>query len=166
MEILPFRNNLLPGDIGRIIALHGEVYSKDCGFDTSFEVYVAQTLAEAGPTIASNQLKIWLAETPQGELLGCIAILHHHDLEAQLRWFLVHEKARGKGLGKKLLNQAIAYCTTMRFQKVFLYTTASLETASQLYQKAGFQLLEEETAVRWGQKLVFQTYIRLNGGHA
>ncbi|MFP4612937.1 MAG: hypothetical protein ACOCWU_05215 [Spirochaetota bacterium] len=38
------RHHFLPGDIGRVIRLHGGVYGKEHGLGAVFEGYVAQTV--------------------------------------------------------------------------------------------------------------------------
>ena len=55
------RSDLRPGDLGRIILLHGTVYARECGFDHTFEAYVAGPLAEFARA-ASSRERLWLAE--------------------------------------------------------------------------------------------------------
>lgn len=40
------RTDLRAGDLGRLIALHGLVYTSEDGFGLAFEAFVAQTVAE------------------------------------------------------------------------------------------------------------------------
>ena len=39
---LVVRTTLRPGDVDAIVRLHGSVYSRELGFDSTFEEYVAQ----------------------------------------------------------------------------------------------------------------------------
>lgn len=63
------RHDLLPGDLGRVTELHGEVYAREYGFDHTFETYVASTLAEFGLGLRPGRDRLWLAER-QGRLVG------------------------------------------------------------------------------------------------
>src|SRR5438105_10043658 len=93
------RTALRPGDLGRIILLHGTVYARECGFDHTFEAYVAGPLADFARAPSSRE-RLWMAERDDA-LVGCIAIVAASAETAQLRWFLVDPGARGAGLGKR-----------------------------------------------------------------
>jgi GNAT superfamily N-acetyltransferase len=99
------RHALRPGDLGAVIRLHGAVYAREHGFDLAFEAYVAAGLAEFA-TAPSGRGRLWLAERG-GELAGCVAVVEASETEAQLRWFLVAPHARGRGLGRYLLAEAV-----------------------------------------------------------
>jgi len=58
--------------------------------------------------------KVWIAEY-NGQIVGCVAIIHRPNKEAQLRWFLTLPMFRGTGIGKKLFDLAIDYCKTGDF---------------------------------------------------
>jgi GNAT superfamily N-acetyltransferase len=47
------------------------------------------------------------------------------------------------GLGQLLMQEAIAFCKTVRFNQVYLWTFAGLTGARHLYEKFGFALTEE-----------------------
>lgn len=43
---ITIRHDLRPGDLGRIVSLHGEAYEPLGGYGLRFEAYVARTVAE------------------------------------------------------------------------------------------------------------------------
>jgi GNAT superfamily N-acetyltransferase len=150
------RTDLRPGDLGSVVRLHGVVHGRECGFDASFEAYVAGPLAEF-VLAASPRQRLWLAERG-GDLVGCVAIVEASAEEAQLRWFLVDPSARGAGLGKALLGEAIAFARAAAYRSVMLWTVSSLAAAASLYRSAGFRLVEEIPGRRWGVDVVEQRY--------
>ena len=42
---ITIRHELRPGDLGRIVSLHGEAYEPLGGYGLRFEAYVGQTIA-------------------------------------------------------------------------------------------------------------------------
>ena len=134
---IAIRDDLRVGDLGRIIALHGEVYDALPGYGLAFEAYVARTVAEYVLDAGANGC-IWLAER-DGKLLGCAAmILRDNDL-GQLRWVLVDASARGIGLGKDLVNRALDYGRDSACTRIFLETTDGLPESQRLYESLGFE---------------------------
>jgi GNAT superfamily N-acetyltransferase len=150
------RTELRPGDLGWIVHLHGVIYSAECGFDPTFEAYVAGPLADC-VRAASPSDRIWLAER-QGRVVGCIAIVAASAEVAQLRWFLVDPGARGRGLGKKLLHEAVAFATECGYKSIILWTVSALTTAARLYRSAGFEKVEQKPGRRWGVDVVEEKY--------
>jgi N-acetylglutamate synthase-like GNAT family acetyltransferase len=112
--------------------MHGRLYSEEYGLDRTFEGYVAAGLGEFFKTFDESKDRIWLAEA-EGKIVGSIAISGLPEQTAQLRWFLVHPDARGGGLGRKLIAEAIAFCRAHDFRSVFLWTISELKTAAHLY---------------------------------
>src|SRR5690606_34333574 len=68
------RHDLRPGDLGRVVLQHGELYAREYGFDHRFEAYVAETLAEFALGFRPDRDRLWLAEL-DGELVGSVGIL-------------------------------------------------------------------------------------------
>jgi GNAT superfamily N-acetyltransferase len=150
------RTQLMPGDAGRVISLHGIHYAREYGFDATFEAYVAGPLADfirAG----SPREQLWIAEQA-GEIIGCIAIVAATPETAQLRWFLVTPPARGMGLGKRILNEAIAFSQAAGYRRIILWTVGALRAAAHLYRRAGFVKVEEKPGQMWGVDVIEEKY--------
>ena len=133
---ISIRDDLRPGDLGRLVTLHGECYDALPGFGVTFEAFVARTIAEY-ILDAGGSGRIWLAEM-NGELVGCAAIVLRENTQAQLRWVLVAPSARGIGLGKDLVGRALDYSRAQGCSEVFLETTDGLPESEALYVSLGF----------------------------
>jgi GNAT superfamily N-acetyltransferase len=152
------RHDLRPGDMGRVIALHGVLYAEEYNFGPGFEAYVAETMAEFGHLARRGLDRLWVAER-DGQLVGSIAIVGREDGQAQLRWFLVHRDARGCGLGKHLVSESLAFCRAGGYRAVYLWTVSGLDAAARLYRAAGFQKTETKPpATLWGATLTEERY--------
>jgi ribosomal protein S18 acetylase RimI-like enzyme len=151
------RATLQPGDLGSIIRLHGIVYAAEYGWDHTFEALVAQGLGAFALEHDAARSRLWVAER-DGAVAGCIGITGQPDGTAQLRWFLVDPACRGAGIGRMLLDEAVAFCRASGFRSVFLWTVRDLEAAVHLYRAAGFGLTREETRERWGATVTEQRY--------
>lgn len=136
------RTELRPGDIGRLIEYAGIYSRRDFAYPLSFEGYVAKTFAEylIHPQPRS---RIWIAEDEQGSFVGSIGVVDHVEA-AQLRWFNLDPKYRGRGIGGRLFNDALQYCREAGFKKAWLSTFAESETAIGIYRRRGFNLVEEK----------------------
>ena len=156
-DILGIRTKVGPGDLGEVIRLHGVEYARECGFDLSFEAYVAGSIGEAFRRFDETRDRIWLAES-KGRIIGVIGIVGLPDEAAQLRWYLVAREARGLGLGRRLLEEALAFCRSTGRRRVILWTVRSLQAAARLYRSAGFRLVEEIPRHQWGTEVVEQRY--------
>jgi GNAT superfamily N-acetyltransferase len=158
MTDLTVRHDLRPGDMGRVIAMHGVRYTEEYGFDHGFEAYVAETVAEFGRLVRPGLDRLWVAER-DGRLVGSIAILGREDGAAQLRWFLVDPDVRGHGLGRRLIDESLAFCRTAGYRSVYLWTVNGLDAAARLYVAAGFQKTEvKPPAMLWGVQLAEERY--------
>lgn len=145
------RSDLRPGDLGRIVTLHGTAYIDERGhFGLPFEAHVARTIAEF---ILDNEGrgKIFLAER-NGELVGCAAMVERRrngGCDGQLRWVLLDASARGTGLGKKLVALAIDHARENGWASVFLETTDGLDASMAIYEKLGFKIESRERQKLW-----------------
>lgn len=151
-----FRTTLRPGDMGAIVALHGQLYAEECGFDTTFEPYVAVPLAEY-VLAASPRERLWVVEK-EGLVKGCAAIVQADEEKAQLRWLLLHPELRGQGLGRRLLQETVAFAGEQNYRSIILWTVDILTPAARLYHSCGFLLREEKETRIWGRLLKEQLY--------
>ncbi|TWT09325.1 helix-turn-helix domain-containing GNAT family N-acetyltransferase [Planomicrobium sp. CPCC 101079] len=142
VAIRPFR----AGDVGYVAYLHGILYSRTYHFSESFEYYVLKGLAEFMVNREGGEL--WIAEV-NGEIAGSIAITKATEDTAQLRWFVLDENYQGLGIGKQLMDTALAFCRAQRYRQVFLWTVNSLGAARYLYERYGFMLTEEKPNHEW-----------------
>lgn len=142
------RTTLRPGDLGRLIQLHGEGYEGETShFGLTFEAHVARTVAEF---ILDNDAngRVWLAENGR-DLVGSAAMVDRGD-KGQLRWVIVAPQARGTGLGKKLIHAAMDYAATQSaWREVFLETTDGLSVSMEIYRKLGFEITAEKLEDLW-----------------
>ncbi len=142
-----------PGDIGYITCRHGVIYANEYQLDETFEAYVAKYMAEFIENYDPAKDHLWIVEKGT-EIVGSIAIVKKDNKTAQLRWLLVEPHLRNKGIGTKLMNEAISFSKAQGYQKVILGTFSDLIIARRLYSTNGFQLIESKNHHIWGQDLI------------
>ncbi|WP_281631449.1 bifunctional helix-turn-helix transcriptional regulator/GNAT family N-acetyltransferase [Flavobacterium luteolum] len=156
-EHISYRHEINPGDIGYIIYLHGFIYGNESNFSNEFEKYVIKTFYHFLENYSPENDRIWMAEY-NNKIVGCIAIQHQPENEAQLRWFLLDPSFRGLGIGKKLLNNAVDFCKEKKFKNVFLLTTSMQDKALEMYKIAGFKLTQSTEVNQWGKTFRDERY--------
>ncbi len=129
-----------PGDIGWIIASHGEVYAREFGFDASFEFGIANKLAQHF-SAADGFNRIWIAEM-DGERAGSIAVRPIGDSIAFIHFVLVLERFRGSGIARALLERVVDHATAHERRLLRLETFDCLTDARELYRRSEFELVE------------------------
>jgi GNAT superfamily N-acetyltransferase len=149
----------IPGAIGRIAELHGTYYHKHWGFHLFFESKVAIELSEFLRRFNEASDGFWVARMEE-KIVGSIAIdgVEHDSQGAHLRWFIAAPEYQARGIGNRLLSEAIAFCRTKKYGRVYLWTFAGLDPARHLYQKFGFKLCEEHEGNQWGRTVTEQRF--------
>jgi DNA-binding MarR family transcriptional regulator/GNAT superfamily N-acetyltransferase len=142
-----------PMDIGWMIQRHGILYAEEYDWDESFETLVTEILAKFVQNHDPEKERIWIAER-DGERIGSVMIVDAGDHVAQLRLLLVEPKFRGKGIGKRLIDECIEFSKGKGYKKIILWTQSVLKEARHLYSKAGFKLVEKKPHTSFGHDLV------------
>jgi GNAT superfamily N-acetyltransferase len=100
----------------------------------------------------------WIA-AEEDRVLGGIAIDGCREPElARLRFFIVEDSERGRGLGERLMRTALDFCWGAGHRRVFLTTFAGLDAARKLYERHGFVLTEERPDRTWGVEVTEQRF--------
>jgi DNA-binding MarR family transcriptional regulator/GNAT superfamily N-acetyltransferase len=148
---------LQPGDLGWVVQRHGAVYAEEYGWDESFEALVAHIVADYVDHRDSSKDNAWIAEL-DGEPVGCVFCIHDDDQTAQLRLLLVEAKARGYGIGARLVDECIRFAADAGYTEMKLWTNDILMSARRIYEAAGFKLVDEERHHSYGHDLAGQTW--------
>jgi GNAT superfamily N-acetyltransferase len=141
-----------PGDIGWVIARHGALYHQEYGWDVRFEAMVAEICAKFIHEFDAERERCWIAEDAAGPL-GCIFLVKKTKTTAKLRMLLVEPRARGLGLGNRLVDECLDFARQAGYKKITLWTNDILHAARQIYVKRGFVLVKEEQHQNFGALL-------------
>jgi DNA-binding MarR family transcriptional regulator/GNAT superfamily N-acetyltransferase len=146
-----------PGDMGWIVAQHGLVYGGEYGWDDRLEALTAEIVAAFVRDFDPRRERCWIAER-DGENVGSVFIVKDSDEIARLRLLLVEKKARGLGIGARLVDEAVRFSRDTGYRKVTLWTHSVLIAARRIYERAGFKLVASKTHQEFGKELTGETW--------
>ena len=149
-----------PGDLGWVIGAHGEVYAAEFGWDASFEALVARIVADYTATADPEREAAWIAETAAGERVGCVFCVAEDEHTARLRILLVVPSARGERLGARLVDECVRFARAAGYKRMVLWTNDVLRDARRIYDRAGFEVVDESPHHSYGHDLIGQTLAR------
>jgi GNAT superfamily N-acetyltransferase len=154
---ISIHNHFVPGDLGRLIYIHGIQNFADYGFNEVHEAYCARIAVDFILDQGSDRSRVWLAKQ-EGEVVGSVFIVERPDNEAQLRLLFVDRSFRGVGLGRWLVEESIRYCRCAGFRSVYLWTVEGLDRAITVYESLGFVRVTEKSVKDWGQSNIEVRY--------
>jgi DNA-binding MarR family transcriptional regulator/GNAT superfamily N-acetyltransferase len=150
---------LAPGDLGWIVQRHGALYSKEYGWDATFEALVARIMADYVDQHDPRRENAWIAEV-DGVPVGCVLCVRRDDETAQLRVLLVEPYARGLGIGARLVDECLRFARRAGYHQIVLWTYDTLTSARRIYEAAGFHLTEATEEHGYGHDLTGQLWSR------
>jgi GNAT superfamily N-acetyltransferase len=142
-----------PGDLGWMVLSNAEVYADQFGWNTDYEVLVAQVVSEFARDHDEERERGWIAEL-DGERVGCVLCVDAGNDEARLRILLVTPAGRGRRVGSALVDTCVEFARARGYRKVVLWTNSVLETARRIYERAGFTRVGETRHSSFGVELV------------
>jgi len=143
-----------PGDMGWVTERHAVLYYEQDGWGAGFEALCAGIVKDFLENFDAKRERCWIAER-NGERVGCVFLVKETLAVSRLRLLLVEPSARGTGLGRRLVEECIAFSREKGYRKLVLWTHSHLTAARAIYAKTGFKKLKKtETHDSFGPKAV------------
>lgn len=142
-----------PGDLGWVVQRHGELYWKEYGYDARFEAMVAGIAARFIENFDARRERCWIAESG-GRRLGAVLVVKQSPTVAKLRLLILEPRARGLGLGRRLVRACVDFARAAGYRKLVLWTQSELTAARATYEKLGFRKVRSEPHRSFGKRLV------------
>lgn len=150
---VPIAHGWRPGLIGDVAAAHGRYYSQAWNFGAFFEAKVARELSEFVDRYDGERDRLFSAHDGDS-FLGALTIDGSDPAlrqnQAHLRWFIMTDAARGKGIGTAMMADAVSFLRDAGYETCYLTTFAGLDAARALYERNGFRLTAETPSETWG----------------
>jgi DNA-binding MarR family transcriptional regulator/ribosomal protein S18 acetylase RimI-like enzyme len=141
------------GDFGWIVKRNAEIYAAEYGWTAPFEGVCSQIVADFVNKFDAKRERCWIAEM-DGEAVGSIMLAKDSDDTARIRLLLLDPKARGLGIGTRLVDECVRFARRAGYRKITLWTHSVLTAARHIYEKAGFKLMRSEEHESWGRPVV------------
>src|SRR5947209_14519555 len=148
-----------PGDMGWVTSTNAAIYAKEYGWDLTYEALVARITADFIDNFDPKRERCWIAEL-DGERVGSVFVVRKTDEIAKLRLLALDSKARGLGLGRRLVEECLRFAKSAGYSSMTLWTQSILTAARSIYQQAGFKLVAEEPHHSFGVDLIGETWER------
>lgn len=134
-----------PGLIGSLTSLHALYYNRLWGLGPSFEREMAEGIGAFVSEYRPGRDGLWTVRGGNESVRGGIIIDGRSTNRpgAQLRYFISDKALHGQGLGRRLLETAMAFSRQNGFDRIYLWTVDELESALYLYRDVGFEATDK-----------------------
>lgn len=145
--------------MGWVIQRNGELYHQEYGWDERYEALVAEIVTGFMRESDPARERCWIAEI-DGERVGSVFLMQHRDEPdvARLRVLIVEPRARGLGIGRRLVRECTLFARQAGYRKITLWTNAVLISARRIYEAEGYRLVHEAPHDLWGEGMISQTW--------
>lgn len=91
----------------------------------------------------------FVAAYDDGTVIGGVGVAEFTGFDrcAEIQKLYLSDPAKGKGLGKRLMQTAEEFARSAGYDNLYLETHSNLEAAMGLYEKLGFRQIEKPVAV-------------------
>ncbi|HVT89985.1 MAG TPA: GNAT family N-acetyltransferase [Tepidisphaeraceae bacterium] len=124
--------------------LGGQLAENDTGLD--IDDIQAAYMSEPGN-------HFWVAENANHEIVGTIGVQHYEKGIGEIRRLRVRSDVRRRGIGSKLVETAVKFCSEQHYLKITLDTFVDREPAIKLFQK--FRFRHDRTRDFQGKQLLY-----------
>ncbi|MDT8989676.1 GNAT family N-acetyltransferase [Curvibacter sp. APW13] len=138
-----------------MLALHPEAFTSDAAEEA--QRLLAWTEERITPS-ADKPHDLWLGAFDDGVLVGCVGLAGRYRAKerhnATLVGMMVHPRARGRGVGKQLLDAVLERARAIpSLTHIDLTVTQGNDSAQRLYEAAGFTVFGvHPDAIRVGDR--------------
>ena len=147
-----------PADCPHILELVTNILVKEFPSDQS--VYTTEDLTHLMETYKGPQSTFLVAEQDR-QIVGACGVKAESQETAILRRFFVEPRSRGRGIGLRLLKEALQFCSSQGFREVVIRTSTRMERAIRMCCSLGFQ---EDGRWALGQITLIRFRLRLMHG--
>lgn len=144
-------------DLGWVLARNATLYAKEYGWGSQFKLLVAGIIADFLHGHDPDRESCWIAER-DGEPAGSVMLVDAGKGIAKLRLLLVEPRARGLGIGRRLVEECVRFARDAGYLKIKLWTQSVLIEARTIYERAGFVLVEQKPHRSFGIDLMGETW--------
>lgn len=145
------------GDMGWVTERHGAFYGREYGWAPKIEAVTARICADFLDTFDPAMERCWIAERA-GARVGSVFVVNDGDGVSRLRLLMVEQAARGEKLGRRLVDECIAFARSAGYREMVLWTHEVLTAARAIYAATGFQLEETWVHDDFGKPEVSETW--------
>jgi len=146
-----------PGDPGWAAGRHGRLFFRELGWDEGHEAAVAARMAGFLRRRDPARERFLVAEL-EGRPAGCAMLSKRSGSEAVLELLPVEPGARRLGIGRRLVDEAVAFARPAGYRRVSLSVSHQLAAARQLFGKAGFKKTRREHVRDLGRYLAMERW--------